>query len=68
MHSRFEDALETVTATHQLGTALRTMAMCVRPMLLAGEVPVGDAEGGGSVSAGEVLAAALEATLPGLDA
>jgi hypothetical protein len=34
--SRFQSALETATAMHQLPTAITTLAMCVRPMLLAG--------------------------------
>ncbi len=33
--SRFEAALETATAMHQLPAAMSTLAMCTRPMLLA---------------------------------
>jgi hypothetical protein len=33
---RFREALESSTATHQLSTSITTLAMCVRPMLLAG--------------------------------
>jgi hypothetical protein len=33
---RFRQALESSTATHQLSTSITTLAMCVRPMLLAG--------------------------------
>ncbi len=33
---RFQNALTTDVATHQLPAAINTLAMCVRPMLLAG--------------------------------
>jgi hypothetical protein len=34
--SRFQSALETTTAMHQLPTSITTLAMCVRPLLLSG--------------------------------
>eukprot|EP00959_Pyramimonas_sp_CCMP1952_P412844 8651209-Pyramimonas_sp.AAC.1 len=59
--SRLDEALETVTATHQLVAAMDALAACVRPLLLhpgaLGDVPM-DA----------MLAQALMATLPGIDA
>eukprot|EP00899_Mesostigma_viride_P022655 jgi/Mesvir1/3574/Mv12037-RA.1 len=78
---RFRSAIETQTATHQLGAAVETLSLCVRPLLAAGEVCVRD-EGGGEPGEGareegnggmvaaalDLLAAALMETLPGIDA
>lgn len=34
--SRFQSALATATAMHQLPTSITSLALCVRPLLLAG--------------------------------
>lgn len=36
VHQRFETAFETVTAAHLLVTAIHTLGLCARPLLLAG--------------------------------
>lgn len=77
---RFRDALQTATATHQLASAITAMAMCVRPMLLArpgdwtvppppGADTGADGEAGAEGAAAAALVAeALLAVLPGIDA
>eukprot|EP00271_Cylindrocystis_brebissonii_P016760 TRINITY_DN411_c0_g2_i2.p1 TRINITY_DN411_c0_g2~~TRINITY_DN411_c0_g2_i2.p1 ORF type:complete len:1936 (-),score=317.53 TRINITY_DN411_c0_g2_i2:450-6257(-) len=87
---RFRQALNTVTATHQTESALLTMALSARPLLLASaaasdedslgarmDIDASESNGqeDGSVSAQElvaagreVLAEALQAALPGIDA
>ena len=34
--SRFEEAMESLTATHQLSASIHGLGICVRPLLLAG--------------------------------
>ena len=58
--TRFRQALETDTATHQLEVGLFGMALCVRPLLLASQRQEMEVEG--------VVAECLGATLAGLDA
>ena len=60
---RFSEAVDHGTATHQLAAALSALTSCVRPMLLAPPEAFGEGPG-----PGEYLAAALDATLPGIDA
>lgn len=66
---RFQSALETAVATHQLATAVNTLALCVRPMLLTGWQPE---EGHQQEELGadtlEILSEAMTAVLPGIDA
>lgn len=73
--SRFEQALESLTATHQLVAAIETLSACVRPLLCAPPELVGDdGDGSGGDAARlsapptQLLAAALEAVIPGVDA
>eukprot|EP00873_Tetraselmis_striata_P035714 jgi/Tetstr1/455978/TSEL_042757.t2 len=80
VHQRFETAFETVTAAHLLVTAIHTLGLCARPLLLAGlrvselgapeEAPSGSyrPEMRDFEAAREIVAAALTATLPGIDA
>lgn len=58
---RFQAALTAVVATHQLPAAINTLAMCVRPMLLSGW-------GHPEETAPQVVAEAMMAVLPGIDA
>ena len=60
---RFSEAVDHGTATHQLAAALSALTTCVRPMLSAPPEAFGEGPG-----PGEYLAAALDATLPGIDA
>lgn len=71
-----------VTATHQLESAVTTLALCTRPILLASpasgspgadpmeldEVPLGAAHVGQLASGRAAIADALMHTLPGIDA
>jgi proteasome activator subunit 4 len=59
--SHFEQALSTVTATHQLVASLDALAVCVRPLLLF-HTPLDD------LPVDVMVAQALMSTLPGLDA
>ncbi|KAL4431419.1 hypothetical protein ABPG75_006675 [Micractinium tetrahymenae] len=82
VHKHFTTALETITAASQLGTAIQTLSLCVRPLLTAGlSVPLaGDspaaalaaaAEPAGEeqrATAAQAVASALMATLPAIDA
>ncbi|KAL6772361.1 hypothetical protein ACKKBG_A29920 [Auxenochlorella protothecoides x Auxenochlorella symbiontica] len=88
VHAHFVAALETVTSTSVLASAIQTLSLCVRPLLVAGLVlPPEDGGGGVEVAvgmngdgevpggadaaratAGASLAAALMATVPGIDA
>ena len=63
--TRFQEAIEHSTATHQLAAALSVMTSCLRPMLLA---PPEAFAGGGVPPPADYLAAVLDATLPGVDA
>lgn len=63
--TRFQEAIEHSTATHQLAAALSVMTSCLRPMLLA---PLEAFAGGGVPPPADYLAAVLDATLPGVDA
>ena len=66
MHKHFTTALETVTAAGQLGTAIQTLSLCVRPLMIAG-LPVETANGstagtaGAAGTAGDALEAAAAA-------
>ncbi|KAH7373268.1 hypothetical protein KP509_17G047600 [Ceratopteris richardii] len=62
--SRFQTALETVTATHQLESALRMLALSSRPILLYDEQDNHDSV----MNLKTCLADAMFNTLPGLDA
>ena len=68
--SRFRAALDTSTATHQLAAAITALALCVRPWMLTGWEPTGGSEAGvgEAESSGQVLAEAMSALLPGIDA
>jgi hypothetical protein len=46
VHKHFTTALQTVTSAGQLGTAIQTLSLCVRPLLIAGLPlePAGPAE------------------------
>ncbi|GAX74187.1 hypothetical protein CEUSTIGMA_g1636.t1 [Chlamydomonas eustigma] len=61
--SRFRSALETTTATHQLTASISSLAHCVRPMLLCGWKGPNEEE-----STTQILAEAMMALLPGIDA
>jgi proteasome activator subunit 4 len=77
---RFESALTSITATHQLVTSMDTLTLCIRPLLAAppsalmaaapeeGASGNAAAGGGGLAPPLELVAAALRASLPGLDA
>ncbi|KIY95870.1 hypothetical protein MNEG_12091 [Monoraphidium neglectum] len=54
-------ALTTVVATHQLPAAINTLAICVRPLLLSGW-------GTSDEPAPQIVAEAMMAVLPGIDA
>lgn len=59
--NRFRLALASATAPHQLSAAVSTLAMCVRPMLLAGwSSPEEDTP--------QLITEAIMAALPGIDA
>eukprot|EP00798_Chlamydomonas_sp_ICE-L_P021953 gene21953-29001_t len=58
---RFRSSLETSTATHQLANSISTMALCVRPILMSGWSPEEE-------TAEQLLAEAMMALLPGIDA
>ena len=60
---RFSRRWITRRSTHQLAAALSALTTCVRPMLSAPPEAFGEGPG-----PGEYLAAALDATLPGIDA
>lgn len=62
MHTHFTTALETVTAASQLGAAIQTMSLCVRPLMTAG-LPVESGNGGSTAGAagGAAASDALEA-------
>lgn len=62
--SRFHTALETITATHQLESALRMLALSVRALWLHDFA----APGKSLVTSKTCLAEAMFSTLPGLDA
>eukprot|EP00803_Ostreobium_quekettii_P004443 evm.model.scf_1622.1 EVM.evm.TU.scf_1622.1 scf_1622:15-10438(-) len=66
VHKRFEEAMESLTATHQLSASIHGLGICVRPMLLAGL----HLDGGFDAreAATESIAAAMMEVLPGLDA
>lgn len=73
--ARFEAALEALTATHQLVAAIETLSACVRPLLCAPPELVDPSAGEDappdtrlSAPPAQLLAAALEAVIPGLDA
>lgn len=76
--ARFMEAVEHSTATHQLNAALSMLTSCLRPMLSAppeaflpdASAPaLGLGQAAGPVpSPAQYLAAALDATLPGIDA
>ncbi|KAL0043408.1 hypothetical protein WJX79_003790 [Trebouxia sp. C0005] len=75
VQTRFQVALESVSATHQLVSAIHTFAICVRPLLLTGFAPNPDSAESGPVDAAEhkeagaqAVAGAMMATLPGIDA
>ncbi|KAK9835280.1 hypothetical protein WJX84_012367 [Apatococcus fuscideae] len=71
---RFQAALTAVTATHQLVSAIHTLGLCIRPMLLAnrplriGAAPDMMDTDTPEVPASEALVNAMNATLPGIDA
>ncbi|EFJ46867.1 hypothetical protein VOLCADRAFT_92605 [Volvox carteri f. nagariensis] len=65
---RFRTALATATATHQLVAATTTLALCVRPLLLAGWAAGGESEGEERETAAQLVSEALTAVLPGFDA
>ncbi len=52
-------ALESVSATHQLVSAIHTFAICVRPLLLTGFAPNPDSAESGPVDAAEHKVRAL---------
>ncbi|KAF8058035.1 proteasome activator subunit 4 [Scenedesmus sp. PABB004] len=58
---RFQAALATTTAMHQLPTAITSLALCVRPLLLAGWQTADE-------STAQLVAEAMMAVLPGIDA
>jgi len=80
--TRFEAALQSATATHQLVAAMDTLTLCVRPLLaapraaLAAAAAAARADGGEAAmdedgppaTAEQLLSGALYAVLPGLDA
>eukprot|EP00891_Asterochloris_glomerata_P001540 jgi/Astpho2/1540/fgenesh1_pg.00026_%23_29_t len=75
VQDRFQGALENVTAAHQLVSAIHTLGLCVRPLLVSGCLLAPDrADGAGmaayedKVMAGEFVAGAMMATLPAIDA
>ena len=61
MHKHFTTALETVTAAGQLGTAIQTLSLCVRPLMIAG-LPVETANGSTAGTAGAAGTAATAGT------
>ena len=67
---RFEAALASMTATHQLVAALDCLALAVRPLLAAPPSALAAAAEADAALAppAELVAAALRAALPGLDA
>ncbi|KAL0045726.1 hypothetical protein WJX82_002854 [Trebouxia sp. C0006] len=75
VQTRFQVALESVSATHQLVSAIHTFAICVRPLLLTGFAANPDSAESGPVDSAEhkeagaqAVAGAMLATLPGIDA
>mmetsp|Transcript_1445 Transcript_1445/g.4175 ORF Transcript_1445/g.4175 Transcript_1445/m.4175 type:complete len:1599 (-) Transcript_1445:123-4919(-) len=71
----FQKALESVTSTHLLVSAIHTLALCVRPLLSAPSSAVlnEDSSSGGlpttlDESAKQLVAEGMMATLPGIDA
>ncbi|KAL3134782.1 hypothetical protein ABBQ32_007768 [Trebouxia sp. C0010 RCD-2024] len=75
VQTRFQVALESVSATHQLNSAVHTLALCVRPLLLTGYADSPESAESGPIDAAEhkeagaqAVAAAMMATLPGIDA
>ena len=66
VHKHFTTALETVTAASQLGPAIQTLSLCVRPLLVAGlAVEAGNgppAAGADSMAAAALAASAVPAT------
>eukprot|EP00884_Botryococcus_braunii_P020190 jgi/Botrbrau1/6855/Bobra.152_2s0014.1 len=69
---RFQEALDTVTAAHQLVSATNVLGLCTRPLLLAG-LPTDDLNGESNApaehdAAGQVLAKAMMEMLPAIDA
>ena len=60
VHKHFTTALETVTAASQLGAAIQTMSLCVRPLMIAG-LPVESGNGGAAARAAGAAAAASDA-------
>ncbi|KAF6261252.1 hypothetical protein COO60DRAFT_1625449, partial [Scenedesmus sp. NREL 46B-D3] len=58
---RFQSALATATAMHQLPASISALALCVRPLLLAGWRTTEE-------STQQVIAEAMMAVLPGIDA
>ena len=69
----FVTALETITAARQYGNAIQTLSLCIRPMLIAG-IPSDINEGmdddliSRRNNAIRCIQAAMNATLPGIDA
>ncbi|KAI3424360.1 hypothetical protein D9Q98_009913 [Chlorella vulgaris] len=63
VHAHFATALETITSASQLGTAIQTLSLCVRPLMIAGLTPLAPPQesGGGSGGGGAVLGAAVAA-------
>lgn len=78
VQTRFDKAFEAVTATHLLVTGIHTMGLCIRPLLLAGtrSIALQTAEARDEdvtkierfEAARGVVANAMMATLPGIDA
>ena len=80
IQSRFNKAFEAITATHLLVTGIHTLALCVRPLLIAGigsptllqphvADSVEDIPKNERLDAARTLVAdAMMATLPGIDA
>jgi hypothetical protein len=63
VHAHFATALETITSASQLGTAIQTLSLCVRPLMIAGLTPLVPPQegGGGGGGGGAVLGAAVAA-------
>ncbi|GMH44904.1 hypothetical protein BSKO_12861 [Bryopsis sp. KO-2023] len=71
VYKRFQDALESMTATLTLPTSIHALGICVRPLLLSGLSADLTSPGywlDGEEVAGQAIARAMMDVLPGLDA
>ena len=57
-------ALESVSATHQLNSAIHTLALCVRPLLLTGFAANPESAESGPIDAGEHKVCLLDLCMP----